>query len=137
MGAVSEEEALAAGAKPMVYFSHDANAAQDLKCRRLIRKHGVEGYGRWWLLCEALAAADGHRLPFVSSDDAEVVADIIMCDPEEVGGFVSSLAGCGLIDADMLEGGVIVSDRMIRNSIEVGRKRVGGMRGRGPRKKRE
>ena len=137
MGAVSEEEALAAGAKPMIYFSHDADAAQDLKCRRLIRKHGVEGYGRWWLLCEALAAADGHRLPFVSSDDAEVVADIIMCDPEEVGGFVSFLAGCGLIDADMLDGGSIVSDRMIRNSIEVGRKRVGGMRGRGPRKKKE
>lgn len=137
MGAVSEEEALAAGAKPMIYFSHDADAAQDLKCRRLIRKHGVEGYGRWWLLCEALAAADGHRLPCSDDDDIEVLADIMHCPVEDVAPFAEYLGRIGLIDADMLDGGVIVSDRMIRNSIEVGRKRVGGMRGRGPRKKKE
>lgn len=135
MAAVSEEEALAAGSRPMVYFSHDANAASDLKCRRLLRRFGVEGYGRWWLLCEALAAADGHRLPFASSDDVEVVADILLCGTAEADAFVRFLADAGLIVPDMLAAGSIVSDRMIRNSVEFGRRRVGGMRGRGPRKR--
>ena len=43
--------------EPMAFFSHDSHAASDIKCRRLIRRFGMEGYGRWWLLCELLAAA--------------------------------------------------------------------------------
>lgn len=57
------------------------------------------------------------------------------CPVEDVAPFAEYLGRCGLIDADMLEGGVIVSDRMIRNSIEVGRKRAAGARGGRPRGK--
>ena len=135
MAAVSEDEALSAGSGAMKYFSHDSAASADMKCRRLLRRYGVEGYGRFWLLCEALASADWHRLPFETEEDAEVVSDVLMCEPDEARSFIASLGEWGLISADQLSRGVITSDRMVRNSIEFGRKRVGGMRGRGPRKK--
>ena len=48
--------------KDAYYFSHDANSQDDPKCMLLIDQLGMEGYGIFWALIEALANAGG-RLP--------------------------------------------------------------------------
>lgn len=134
--AVSEAEAIEAGARPLEYFGHDANASADIKCRRLIRRLGVEGYGRWWLLCELLASADWHRLDVSDEEGMELVADALRCDVGEAASFLATLGDIGLVDAGLLGDGVVSSDRMCRNALAVGRKRAGGKLGGRPRKDR-
>ena len=41
-------------AKEGYYFSHDYSARSDEKIKKLIRKHGMEGYGVFWSLVEDL-----------------------------------------------------------------------------------
>ena len=38
--------------KDTFYFSHDYNARNDEKIKRLIRKHGMQGYGVFWSIVE-------------------------------------------------------------------------------------
>jgi uncharacterized phage protein (TIGR02220 family) len=40
--------------KDAYYFSHDANARNDLKISAMISKYGMEGYGRFWVIVEVL-----------------------------------------------------------------------------------
>ena len=40
--------------KDTFYFSHDYNARNDEKIKRLIRKHGMQGYGVFWAIVEEL-----------------------------------------------------------------------------------
>ena len=40
--------------KETFYFSHDYNARNDIKIKRLIVAHGYEGYGIFWALIEDL-----------------------------------------------------------------------------------
>ena len=40
--------------KETFYFSHDYNARTDIKIKRLIVKHGYEGYGLYWSIIEDL-----------------------------------------------------------------------------------
>ena len=40
--------------KDTFYFIHDCIAQQDDKVRKLIRKHGYEGYGIFWSIIESL-----------------------------------------------------------------------------------
>ena len=45
--------------KTTYYFSHDYNAANDVKVLFLRQQLGMEGYGIYWYLVEALASAGG------------------------------------------------------------------------------
>ena len=40
--------------KETFYFSHDYNARNDMKIKKLIIKHGYEGYGLYWAIIEDL-----------------------------------------------------------------------------------
>jgi uncharacterized phage protein (TIGR02220 family) len=40
--------------KETFYFSHDYNVRTDDKIKKLIRKHGIEGYGVYWCIVEDL-----------------------------------------------------------------------------------
>ena len=64
-----------AAARPMAFFPHDADSARDMKCRKLIRREGMAGYGRWWRLCELMAATDGHALEIGTDEDMELYAE--------------------------------------------------------------
>ena len=68
--------------KPMAFFSHDSHAADDEKCRRLINRLGLEGYGRWWLLCELLAATDGHKLTVQTDEDMLILSESLGFKPD-------------------------------------------------------
>ena len=114
-------------AKPLRYFPHDADASGDPKCKRLIRRCGVAGYGRWWLLCEALASEQGHGIPLETDNDAENLAAIIDSESaSDAAEFVSFLEEVGLVSC--LDG-VLRSRRMDENAEAFGRRRVAGRKG--------
>ena len=118
----------AEAARPMKYFSHDSNAAQDIKCRRLLRRLGMEGYGRWWRLCELLAATDGHKLSIESEEDAEIIAEELHLDGhQELMRYLQVLVDVGLIH--MPGDGYVWSERMLINAEYFGKRRAAGRKG--------
>lgn len=129
---VSAEDVAMAGMEPMPWFSHDSSASRDRKVRRLIKREGVEGYGRWWLLCEALASTRGHRLDVSDEESMEILADELLCGVDELGEFLGQLSDVGLIRG--LDEGLVYSERMERNALTFGAKRAGGRLGGRPRK---
>ena len=48
--------------KDAYYFKHDYNARHDPKCRALIKKYGVEGYGRYWIILEMCREEKTYKL---------------------------------------------------------------------------
>ena len=122
-----------AAARPMAYFSHDANSAHDMKCRKLIRREGMAGYGRWWRLCELLAATDGHVLEIGTDEDLELYAEELCLDSAKaLMQFLVTLSDVGLIR--MPGNGTVYSERMMRNAEQFGEKRANGRMGGRPRK---
>lgn len=129
----TQREIEAEAARPMKYFSHDTDSAQDIKCRRLLRRLGMEGYGRWWRLCELLGATDGHKLSIESEEDAEIIAEELHLDGQkELMDYLLVLSDVGLIQ--MPGNGLIWSERMLTNAEYFGKLRANGKRGGRPRK---
>lgn len=139
----SEEEQIRKRAQePMGFFPHDSNAAQDVKCRRLIRRRGWDGYGRWWRLCEHLAATRGHRLAFDTEEDALILADVLGFGSagafdeyvaiEDCKSYVSELLDIGLLERD--GDGFLKNSRMEDNALYFGKQRHNGGKGGRPRK---
>ena len=125
---VTQHEIEAEAARPMRFFPHDSNAAQDIKCRRLLRRLGFEGYGRWWRLCEMLAAADGHRLSVETEEDAEIMAEELRLGGHaELASFLKVLADVGLVH--MPGDGTVYSERMLSNAEYFGKKRTAARKG--------
>ncbi len=145
MASKKDTEAIEELAKePLAFFPHDSNASADIKCRRLIRRLGVEGYGRWWLLCELLASANGHAIPIETEEDILIVADALKFDGgsfseplvlEDCKKFIDCVLDLGLIR--LSDDGKIVSDRMLDNSKYFGQQRHNGRKGGRPRKNKQ
>lgn len=51
------------------YFSHDANARNDIKIIKLRRELGLEGYGAFWCVIEILRETNDFKLPISAIDD--------------------------------------------------------------------
>ena len=122
-----------AAARPMAFFPHDANASQDMKVELLLEDCGMAGYGRWWRLCELLAATDSHVLEIGTDEDRELYAEELGCETaEEFMRFLATLSDVGLIR--MPGDGTVYSERMMRNAEQFGEKRANGRMGGRPRK---
>ncbi len=130
-------------AAPMAFFPHDSGAADDGACRKLLRRHGFEGYGRFWRVCELLAGAKGHELPVSEEDDLMNLAEELrfitgtFSELQALEGcrdFIEDLVSLGLLR--LTEGGGVASGRMDRNASYFGAKRWGGRKG-GSRRKRK
>lgn len=139
--ATSASDVEARAREPMAWFSHDSNAAQDFKCRKLLKRWGNEGYGAWWRLCEMLASATGHALPLVDGEDWEIVAQTIDMlgtaddgfeGTERCRAFIHDLLDIGLLVND--KNGQISSNRMQKNAHVLGVQKAGGAKGGRPRK---
>ena len=145
MPSPTDIEAIEARARePMAFFPHDSNASSDIKCRKLVRRFGVEGYGRWWLLCELLAATSGHALPAGTEEDVYVIAEALRFqtsafdDVRAVSDcrvFLDALVEIGLVC--VTDEGEVYSPRMMRNGEYFGRQRHNGSKGGRPRKRKE
>lgn len=131
-----------AAAAPMVYFPHDADAANDIKCRRLIKRLGFDGYGRWWRLCELMASTTGHAVPVETDEDWEILGEVLgygtggafddELAAEDAKRFVSTLIDIGLLTRT--QDGKVENSRMQNNAAYFGKQRVNGKRGGRPRK---
>lgn len=73
--------------KDAYYFKHDSNARHDPKIKALIKNYGIEGYGRFWIVLEAMRAASNYKL-----EDKEYVwlalAEDMNCSIEQVKTFI-------------------------------------------------
>lgn len=59
----------------MKWFKHDADAALDVKLRKVRIKYGMEGYGLYWYLLECVArSVDSHNLTFELEEDSELIS---------------------------------------------------------------
>ena len=123
-------------AGPMAFFPHDSGAADDGACRKLLRRHGFEGYGRWWRVCELLAGTRGHVLPVSEEDDLMNLAEELrfvtgpFSDLQALEGckrFIEDLVDLGLLR--LTEDGGVASGRMDRNASYFGAKRWGARKG--------
>lgn len=133
--AVTGQQISEEAAKPIPYFSHDNNAAEDIKCQRLLIRGGFEAYGRWWRVCELMAMYTGHHIPYATDEDFLILGKQLMCEStKELGDFVKLLADVELISIDALGRGEIASDRMNRNASALGFQRAAGKLGGRPRK---
>lgn len=128
-------------AEPMAFFPHDATASADIKCQRLIRRMGYEGYGRWWRLCEHLAATKGHAVPYETHEDKLILGGVLgfsandfeeFITIEETDGFISCLLDLGLLQKN--QNGELFSERMAENSLYFGKQRYNGRKGGRPKK---
>lgn len=135
-------EEIDASQGPMAFFPHDSNAAQDVKCQRLIHRRGWDGYGRWWRLCEYMAAIRGHSIAFETEEDALILAGVLGFGQtgafdeyvaiEDCKSYVSELLDIGLLES--AGNGVLTNSRMQKNSLYFGRQRANGRKGGRPRK---
>lgn len=70
--------------KDTFYFSHDYNARNDEKIKRLIRKHGMIGYGIFWSVVEDLynnanaLRTDYEGIAYDLRTDSDTVASVII-----------------------------------------------------------
>ena len=69
--------------KDTFYFSHDYNARNDEKIKRLIRKHGMIGYGIFWSIVEDLynnanaLQTDYDGIAYDLRTDSDLVASVV------------------------------------------------------------
>ena len=69
--------------KDTFYFSHDYNVRNDEKIKRLIRKHGMQGYGVFWAIIEDLynnanaLRTDYEGIAYDLRSDSDIVASVI------------------------------------------------------------
>lgn len=69
--------------KDTFYFSHDYNARNDEKIKRLIRKHGMVGYGIFWSIVEDLynnanaLRTDYEGIAYDLRSDCDIVASVV------------------------------------------------------------
>ena len=120
--------------KPMDWFRHDSDAASDIKCRKLVRRCGMAGYGRWWRICELLAGSTGHAVSVRTEEEAEMLADDLALDSTaELVDFLECLCEIGLLSG--MGDGEFTSARMSESALAVGKKRAAGKSGGRPRKR--
>ena len=69
--------------KDTFYFSHDYNARNDIKIKKLIQKHGMSGYGIFWSIVEDLynnanaLPTDYESIAYDLRADCDIIISII------------------------------------------------------------
>ena len=69
------------------YFTHDDNARHDPKIQALLKKYGLEGYGRFWVIIETMRASKGYKIK-EKKYVFEALAEQMHCKIEEVKEFI-------------------------------------------------
>lgn len=84
----------------MQYFRHDADAHTDVKLRKLMMAHGIEGYGLYWYILELITKeVDEHHLTFELEHDSELLAHDTGLGRDRVEAMVKFMVQIGLFEA--------------------------------------
>ena len=73
--------------KDAYYFKHDSNARNDPKIQALIKKYGIEGYGRFWVIIEVMRETNGYKIS-EKKYVLESLAEQMKCSVEEITKFI-------------------------------------------------
>lgn len=101
--------------KEAYYFSHDANARNDVKIVKLRRVLGLEGYAIYFCLIEILREQKDHRLPLNSVSD---IAFDLRTSEEKINGVISGF------DLFLIEADKFFSARLLRSMGEYNNKKL-------------
>jgi hypothetical protein len=91
--------------KDTFYFAHDYNCRSDVKIKKLIRAHGINGYGIYWILVEDLYN-NSNELP----TDYDGIAYELRCDIEVIKSVINDFE-LFIIDGDVF-GSLSVEKRL-------------------------
>lgn len=69
-----------ANLRDTLYFTHDYDSQQDPKIKRMLAKHGAEGYGIFWAVVELLYQQSGY----LHLDDCDCIANDMRTDCERI-----------------------------------------------------
>lgn len=109
----------------MKWFKHDANATLDAKLQRVRLKYGLEGYGLYWFLLEAIARnVEKHNLTFELEGDAELIAASTGLHYERVQEMMTYMVNLGLFENS---GGTITCLKMATRTDEYTQKLIQNM----------
>lgn len=105
--------------KDAFYFPHDSNAGRDLKILAMRSVYGLEGYGRYWIIIEALRDADGYRCPLGKQTD-DAFAMLMQCDSKAAHDFLQ----CCIDDFHLLssDGETFWSESLLRRMAKFDQK---------------
>lgn len=95
--------------KEAYYFSHDANARNDLKCIKLRQSLGMEGYGIFWAIIEILRESEGHAIKI---SDLETIAFDLKVSPTIIKQVVNDY------DLFKVKGNVFYSKRLTNSMVK-------------------
>ena len=98
-------------AKDTYYFSHDFNARQDSKIKRLVMKHGMSGYGIFWSIVEDLYN-NANALP----TDYDSIAYDLRSTKEIVDSIIKDF-GLFVVDGDVF-GSMSVQKRLDERALK-------------------
>lgn len=96
-----------------IYFSHDADAATDLKIQSMLMSRKAEGYGLYWMIVERMRKQekDGYRLPlrpYVYS----AIGRMAGVEPDEVRQFIEEC--CQEYELFVCDGEWLWSESLLR-----------------------
>lgn len=82
------------GSHRPAYFSHDADARNDVKCLALRQKHGYEGYGIFWAIIEVLRVQPNYAW---DANALQLLCICIACDMQLLTQVFDTCIQCGLL----------------------------------------
>jgi len=119
----------------MTYIPHDVDASCDPKCIALVEESGMAAYGRYWMLLELFArSSDGFIDLAQPGATATIRRELRFSNARLLEAFLATLAKIGLIDADMLDRGKVMSDSFLRRREQMEANYLNGKKGGRPKK---
>ena len=91
--------------KDVFYFSHDYNARNDIKIRKLLMKHGMVGYGVYWAIVEDLYN-NSNELP----EEYDIISDSLRVEESLVKSVINDF-GLFIVNNGFF-GSVSISERL-------------------------
>lgn len=113
-------------AKDARYFTHDGNARHDPKMLALIKKHGMKGYGMFWVIIETMREENGYKIKqkkyIINS-----LAEQMQCTAEEVSAFIKDCIE--EYELFIQDNGFIYSESLLERMAKLEHLRIGRQRG--------
>ena len=119
----------------MKYLGHDTNSRNDVRLKRLIKKHGVKGYGVYWAINEIIAEKiDRSNLSCRLECSIEELADEFNEDTDTIRTIAGYCTDMGLITFD---GKNYLNTKILKRLDEYTKKSIRTLSGEYPTKERK